>query len=467
MTAARASNPLASSPQEANVSPSASAISLPKGGGAIRSIGEKFAANPVTGTGSMTIPIATSPGRSGFGPKLALGYDSGAGNGCFGLGWTLSVPAITRKTAHGLPRYRDAEESDDFILSDAEDLAPVLRADGTRHSDSASVPGITIRRYRPRIDGLHARIERWTRDGDGDVHWRSISKNNILTIYGGDAESRVADPGDPSRIFSWLICETRDDRGNAIRYRYKPDDGARIDLALPSERNRGGAGDPRRAANRYIKRILYGNRRPLLTAAGARPQLLSELPAAHLQAIEWMFETVFDYGEHDALAPTSAEQTAWTLRADPFASHRAGFEVRTTRLCRRVLMFHHIPDVAGGDAGYDGVVRSTDFAYLHDTLPPDPALPGYAMLAAVSETGWRRLAGGDYVRRSLPPVEFEYTLPRVDPSVHERSTRQAPRTCPPASTARATGGSICTAKGSQGPFPSKVGPGFTSAISAP
>ncbi|MEX0806991.1 MAG: hypothetical protein WD688_27255 [Candidatus Binatia bacterium] len=39
---------------------SAPSISLPKGGGAIRGIGEKFAANPVTGTGSMTVPIATS-----------------------------------------------------------------------------------------------------------------------------------------------------------------------------------------------------------------------------------------------------------------------------------------------------------------------------------------------------------------------------------------------------------------------
>ena len=47
-------------------------LSLPKGGGALRSIGEKFAANPVTGTGSLTIPIATSPGRCGFGPQLAL-----------------------------------------------------------------------------------------------------------------------------------------------------------------------------------------------------------------------------------------------------------------------------------------------------------------------------------------------------------------------------------------------------------
>jgi hypothetical protein len=44
-------------------------ISLPKGGGAIRGISKKFAANPVTGTGSMTVPIATSSGRSGLGPN--------------------------------------------------------------------------------------------------------------------------------------------------------------------------------------------------------------------------------------------------------------------------------------------------------------------------------------------------------------------------------------------------------------
>src|SRR5881409_3946661 len=105
-------------------------ISLPKGGGAIRGIGEKFAANPVTGTGSMTVPIATSPGRSGFGPQLSLSYDSGAGNGPFGIGWSLSLPAITRKTDKGLPQYLDAEESDVFLLSGSEDLVPVLESHG-------------------------------------------------------------------------------------------------------------------------------------------------------------------------------------------------------------------------------------------------------------------------------------------------------------------------------------------------
>src|SRR5687767_12920037 len=109
-------------------------IALPKGGGAMRGIGEKFAANPVTGTGSMSVPLATSPGRSGFGPQLSLSYDSGAGNGPFGFGWSLSIPAITRKTDKGLPRYRDAqdpiaENADIFMLLGAEDLVPVLETD--------------------------------------------------------------------------------------------------------------------------------------------------------------------------------------------------------------------------------------------------------------------------------------------------------------------------------------------------
>jgi hypothetical protein len=75
-------------------------ISLPKGGGAVRGIGEKFAANPVTGTGAVTVPIALSPGRGGFGPQLTLSYDSGAGQSVFGLGWNLDLrPSSARPIA--------------------------------------------------------------------------------------------------------------------------------------------------------------------------------------------------------------------------------------------------------------------------------------------------------------------------------------------------------------------------------
>src|SRR5262249_55229814 len=106
--------------------PFAPTLTLPKGGGAIHGIGEKFSANAATGTGSITVPIATSPGRMGFQPELLLNYDSGAGNGPFGLGWSLSTRSISRKTDKGLPRYRDQDFSDIFLFTGAEDLVPVM-----------------------------------------------------------------------------------------------------------------------------------------------------------------------------------------------------------------------------------------------------------------------------------------------------------------------------------------------------
>src|SRR5262249_60271250 len=102
----------------------------PKGGGAIRGIGETFRATLVTGTGSLAVPLPLSPGRAGTGPKLVLAYDSGQGQGPFGMGWSVDIPAITRRTDKGLPQYRDADTSDEFVLSGAEVLVPALLQSG-------------------------------------------------------------------------------------------------------------------------------------------------------------------------------------------------------------------------------------------------------------------------------------------------------------------------------------------------
>ena len=403
----------------------APSISLPKGGGAIRGIGEKFAANPVTGTGSFTVPIATSPDRSGFGPQLSLSYDSGAGNSAFGFGWTLSMSAITRKTDKGLPRYRDAEESDVFIFAGAEDLVPSLRANEI-DEDARVVGGVAyrVRRYRPRIESAFALIERWTHAHDAaDIFWRSISRDNVTTWYGKDADSRIFDPADASRVYSWLICLSHDDRGNVIVYEYQPEDGENVDLARAHERNRGPRVDELRSANRYPKRICYGNRRPYL------PQLTTTDPWPEPPATDdtvtphsdrWMFEVVFDYdqGYVTAKPPTAegiervgtniAPSRDWAVRADPFSTYRAGFEIRTYRLCRRVLMFHHFP--AETDVGANCLVRSTDFHHSEGRA--------YSFLRSVSHCGYKR-SGADYLRRSLPPVEFEYTQPVIEARVHE------------------------------------------------
>ena len=163
---------------------------------------------------------------------------SGAGNGPFGFGWSLSAPSIARKTDRGLPKYTDADESDTFILSGAEDLVPVLikGEQGWRREvfDSHAIePGYVVHRYRPRIEGLFARIERWLDKATGISHWRSISKDNVTTLYGSRDEARIVDPADQTRVFRWLICESYDDKGNAILYRYKPEDDAGIDRNAP------------------------------------------------------------------------------------------------------------------------------------------------------------------------------------------------------------------------------------------
>ncbi|HEV8260888.1 MAG TPA: SpvB/TcaC N-terminal domain-containing protein, partial [Burkholderiales bacterium] len=340
-------------------------------------------------------------------------------------------------------RYFDAGNSDTFILSGAEDLVPVYRqdADGTwvgSHSGHTREPdgfwvrdpggrlvihedelgGYRIRRYRPRIEGLFARIERWTKiDDSSDVHWRSISGDNILTVYGLDADSRIADALDAGRIFSWLICETRDDKGNAVLYRYKAEDGGGVDLGNVYERNRGPRDDIRRTTNRYLKRIHYGNRTPLLDNTGGRPRFVDKgLVDAQVANSEWMFEVVFDYGEHDAAAPTPGDLGQWAYRSDPFSSYRSGFEIRTTRLCQRVLMFHHFPGEA--EVGRDCLVRSTDFAYSDELDPTNSRNPVYAFLRAVTQTGCRRRNGG-YDQRSLPPLEFEYSQPVVQDVVDD------------------------------------------------
>ena len=380
-------------------------ITLPKGGGAIRGIDEKFAANLATGAGSLSIGLALSPARMGFGPKLSLGYDSGAGNGVFGMGWSLSTPSITRRTDKGTPRYFDGEESDIFVLSGAEDLVPVLSSErGGTGYDAFERHGYLVKRYRPRIEGLFALIERWTRLDTGEAHWRSLSKDNVLTVYGLDASARIADPEAPRRVFSWLISRSYDDKGNAVLYDYVPEDDRGVDPTKPGELNRS------RTANRYLKRIRYGNRTPLLLDPERPSFRRCHLEAHGIEAAQWMFEAVFDYGEGhyreeksdaDGRIFSNAVAVArgdWPIRRDPFSSYRSSFEVRTYRLCRRVLMFHHFPAELETESC---LVRSTALHY--DEKPTG------SVLARVVQSGHKRIEDGRYLTRSLPAMDLAYS----------------------------------------------------------
>jgi hypothetical protein len=110
------------------------------GGGALRGTGETFSVNSLTGTGSVPASIPIVPRGSGFQPQ-SLGYDSGSGNGPFGIEWALEIPSVSRRTDRGVPRYEDSSMSDTFLLSGGDDLVPFapggaagLVGDVSRHS---------------------------------------------------------------------------------------------------------------------------------------------------------------------------------------------------------------------------------------------------------------------------------------------------------------------------------------------
>jgi len=378
-------------------------LGLPKSGGALQGLGEKFRSGGPTGTAGFTVPLPLSPCRGQQAPSLSLAYDSGNRQGPFGLGWTVDVPTVTRRTDRGLPRYADNQESDIFVLTGEDDLVPVLSAAGERPVPIADGP-YRVDRYQPRVEGRFARIERLTHTQTGDTHWRIISPDNVTSLFGLSPGARIADPQNQLHVFQWRLEATFDALGNATFYEYKPEDLTGVPLDDPAEA-------PRRVAppaNLYLKRVHYGNTAPLGTRNPAY---------ADLAALTWYFEVVFDYGEHTTDLPD--EVANWPVRQDPFSSFRSGFDIRTYRLCRRVLMFHTIQQRLGVPAR---LVRAAEFGYDEQ--------PTITYLITVRSVGYSWTQGGTVTTQAMPTLNLDYTrvgeLSTTVVTIDRDSLRNAP-----------------------------------------
>ena len=136
---------------------------------------------------------------------------------------------------------------------------PGRRSVTTRTAFGASYE---IRRYRPRIEGLFARIERWTNrrrraTSSGARSPRTTSPRGTAAT----PDSRIADPGRSQAHLQ--LADLRDPRRQGQRRRStatRPRTAHGVDPAQAHERNR--TPDGSRSANRYLKRIRYGNRVP-------------------------------------------------------------------------------------------------------------------------------------------------------------------------------------------------------------
>src|SRR5690606_10696177 len=87
--------------------------------------------------------------------------------------------------------------------------------------------------------------------------------------------------------------------------------------------------------NLYLDKVLYGNKTPFI-------KLGEDLP----EESDYMFQTIFDYGTNVLDNESPEKINPWEFRPDAFSDYKSGFEIRTTRLCNRILLFHVFEELA-------------------------------------------------------------------------------------------------------------------------
>ena len=137
-------------------------ISTPKGGGAIKGIGETFQPNSFSGTGNYAIPFPITKAR-GLEPEISINYNSGNGNSSFGMGFSIELDKISLRTELGIPKY---EGYDTYLLNGSE-----LVLD-TEYSETKD--GYIIRKYYPRIQMEFLLIKQYLKEDLSESYWEVV-----------------------------------------------------------------------------------------------------------------------------------------------------------------------------------------------------------------------------------------------------------------------------------------------------
>lgn len=354
-------------------------INLPKGGGGMRSMGDAYKANIFSGTGSYSIPFPVTPAR-GFELEVNLDYSSGAGNTEFGLGFSLSLPRISLNTEKRIPRY---DGFDGFTMSGQGELVLKKSAADNPNPYNINLGGINyeVSTYLPRIEAAFSKIERWKKEESDDQYWKVTSRENVISYFGRSAASRIFNPADPSQIFEWLVDESVDPKRNRIVYTYKEENDENVPKDV-YETNRS------ITAQRYIHRIEYGNYKKKDGTGQA-------------------FAIIFDYGEYDINDPLTAWTPVqdWSCRPDPFSSYRSGFEIRTFRLCRNILLFHYFEEELGSPFLVKAGILEYDNRESYDPI----RFNGISKLKKAGLRAFRKTLTGTFETQDLPPLEFGWS----------------------------------------------------------
>jgi hypothetical protein len=160
-----------------------------------------------TGAAEYRIPLQVPPGIAGMEPRLALVYNSQAGNGLLGVGWNLEgLSAITR-----CPRTVAQDGVRGAINYDWNDRYCL---DGQRLMAINESYGADATEYRTERESF-SKIVSYGIAGNGPAWFKVWTKSGQILEYGNTADSRIEAQG-KSTVRVWAVNKVADTAGNYL-----------------------------------------------------------------------------------------------------------------------------------------------------------------------------------------------------------------------------------------------------------
>jgi len=166
--------------------------------------------DPQFGTANVTIPIEVPSGRNNMTPDVSLRYSSNAGNGLFGVGWSLGLGVVERRTDHGVPLdYATG------LYSDAAGFQLSFRGGTVLLDTCADPPNCTAWAASAEETWLSPVFDRLNN------RWQIRDLNGVTWTYGGARPARTGtDVGNAGETFAWYLTDAVDPSGNSIHVEY-------------------------------------------------------------------------------------------------------------------------------------------------------------------------------------------------------------------------------------------------------
>lgn len=176
------------------------------------------------GSVTTSFPIKLPAGRAGMQPSLNVNYSSEGGNGWMGLGWDLSIPAVTIDTRWGVPTYNTGKETELYTLG-GEQLAFEVSSGVfamPNRNEGFDKGRLSDRQFYPRIEGSYNKIIR-KGTNPKDYVWVVTSKDGTKSYFGGDEtglKNNAVLKDANLNIGHWALYKTVDTNGNYVLYTY-------------------------------------------------------------------------------------------------------------------------------------------------------------------------------------------------------------------------------------------------------